>query len=543
MPIATLATKSKDSVLETFPSYQDFLDSPIVTRFLHLSTTLLTSPLGETSPFLDKKIPPYLKIMTVATVDLLRGFIDSFATAGGIHTFFKEHGLQDLLNTFYFRIHNAMANAILYQNNPTKFFNEIELIHQEIQNILCIVQPYDESSFPKAMIDKLTSGDPPVIPSELGSPKVHLVSSGMHAFSSILGAVEKEKKSKEINVAVLRDSYYETAGTLEKAKEYNLFQLNGDDFSKGIRAAFDKPPKPIDLFVCEFHHNVSVTRQSYRKEDLLGQIKAMHAEGMLAKKCTIAIDTTINLEQSSDFRELLNDPDIKQLIQEGALNIVLFRSAQKFDMLGMDNYSGGISISINNGSSFADFNSRLADPSDQLRGLSYQGLTHLNLHGSEAIENYRMAIMNNLQLLYSQLPPEAIWQADSLNPMQISEILDKEVVFLDIKFPKTPGISKFFLKKMTEFALAKGLTLTSRASFGFITSNIVSISEGKLRFTPGLDSEESLTKYADFFLAVQQTLVTTLSNADPSLSKKDLDLLLCNSIDTLDVSTIGKTRT
>lgn len=539
LPLATLATKTEIPLPEIFPNYQSFFNSPIVRRFLDLSTKPLAAPLGKTSPSLDEKIPSYLRIMPEATVNLLRGFIDCFSAAGGIDGFFKDNGLSDLLNTFYFRIHNAMANAILYQNNPTKFINELELIHQEIQNILGIVQPYDEGAFSESIINRLTNGDSPVIQRELGSPRVHIVSSGMHAFSSILGGVEKEKQSIELNVAVLDDSYYESTGSLEKAKGYNLFRLNGDNFSKGIRGAFDKPPKPIDLFVCEFHHNVSTTRQSYKREDLLGQIKAMHAEGMLAKQCTIAIDTTINLENSSDFRELLNDPDIKQLIQHGALNIVLFRSAQKFDMLGMDNYSGGISITINNGSSFADFNNRLDDPSDQLRGLSYQGLTHLSLYGSDSIENYRIGIMNNLKFLYSQLPPDAIWKEGTDNPMQISEITDDELVFLDVKFPKNPVISKLFLKKFNEFALAKRLTLTSRASFGFVTSNIVSISEGKLRFTPGLDSEESLTKYADFFRAVQQTLVTTLSAADPSLSKKDLDRLLINSIETLDVSTIA----
>ncbi len=496
-----------------FASYEHFLEHPTVKKFSELAATTNDQP--------------YLQILIKATVDLLKGLgkID-------LSRFFKEHKIGDLLQIFYFQILNAMGSACLYKNNPTKLTNEIDLIHQVIQNILSLVRPYKEADFANSVSDRMTKGNPPVISEQtFGKPTVSVTSSGMHAFSSILGGVEAQKGSKDLNICLLKDCYFESQDVLESLKTATVFTLDGDALTAGVQT-LQQAHTPIDLFVCEFHHNISTTRTSYSREDILGQIHAMHTNGLLANPCTIAIDSTINLEQSSDFRSLLEDPVIKQLILDGSLNIVLFRSAQKFDMLGMDNYSGGISISINKPDSFMAFNARITDLKDQLTGLSYQGLTHLSRYGSQSVEEYQKAISRNLNYLYSRLPTNSIFRPGSTNPMQISEIKDENLVFLDIKFPGNPSLIGAVAKKLFEFAKANKLNLTSRASFGFTTTNVITI-EGTVRLTPGLESKADLDKYAAFFQAIQGVLDNVPKEGDPGTVEQALFAIF-----ELDVSTI-----
>jgi len=70
----------------------------------------------------------------------------------------------------------------------------------------------------------------------------------------------------------------------------------------------------------------------------------MHKQQLLSDRCTILIDNTIDLENSDQLKEFFNNVIIKDLILDGKLNVVLLKSAQKFDMLGMDNYYGEFSL-------------------------------------------------------------------------------------------------------------------------------------------------------------------------------------------------------
>ena len=65
-------------------------------------------------------------------------------------------------------------------------------------------------------MDKLTTGDDPILPKELESPKIHLNASAMHGLSSIMASVEAEKGTNHLTAAVMKDSYYEEADALEQ---------------------------------------------------------------------------------------------------------------------------------------------------------------------------------------------------------------------------------------------------------------------------------------------------------------------------------------
>src|SRR5262249_46542908 len=56
------------------------------------------------------------------------------------------------------------------------------------------------------------------------------------------------------------------------------------------------------------------------------------------------------------------------------------------------------------------------------------------------------------------------------------------------------------------WAQAQGLAFTTRPSFGFATTNFTTIAGSKVRLNPGLESDQSIQKYIDYFTKVHGLL-------------------------------------
>ncbi len=482
---------------ETCTTFSQLLTTECARMFNSLSTT--------------ENGPPYLKILPEATMRLLNG-LEHFR----IDEKFNEKNIQNLLQISYARIYGAMKEAILQKENLIPFLNQIELIHQEMQNIIAIVKPYGEDALAHAVLNKLTSGENPIVSKDLAevNPKVHIMPSAMYGLSNVLSSIEEQKGSTNLNVVMLKDCYFESAGTLKSAQKYNWTQLNGDFFTKSGCDQFDsdfikETTGPVDLYVCEFRHNISMTRTEYQIEHVAEQIIKMYEKGMFAERFTVLLDTTVDLEQSEDLRKLLDNPIIKSLILKGKLNIVLLRSGQKFDMLGMDNYYGGIITSINQEGTFAKFNARMANKDDQLKGLSYQGMAHLQTYANDSLDKYRKEVMSNTQKLYQKLPTQCKENAN--NPMRVALIKDPKTVFIDIDFPKHDMAGGLFGAALATFIRDNKIPGTHRAGFGFANTNFVHIEKGKFRLNPGLDDEKTLDKYVLFFEKMQGAIDTAIA--------------------------------
>jgi hypothetical protein len=523
------ATKTEKDRVKEHPvceNFSRFLNQPEIKKFRELSNV--------------NNAPPFLKIMPETTVTLLQQLEKL-----GIDEAFEKRGLTELLQMYYFGMLTTMHDAICQfpkdekQNfasfSPNQFIafnNDIDALHQGIQNILAIVQPYSDQALADAVVENLT-----IIPIDLPKPLVAPKRSAMHNMSSIMASVENQKRVEQghdkMNTLILTDSYYESVGAFEHAKQkHTLSVLKGDEFNSNPKEAILKlkaelEGKKIDFYVCEFEHNISLTRQSYQVEKITEHVNSLFEEDLVGDKLTVAIDTTLELENSSLVYQFLTDPNIKKRIQEGKLNVILTRSAQKFDMLGLDNYSGGIATIINNGQSFEQFNQRMMDPNDQLKGLSYQGLAHTLTNG-KALDRYRKALMDNTLRLYQKLPKEAIYHPETSNPMQISALNTDKPVFLDIKFPNHPKTAWAFASALYRFTRNNNILLTQRPSFGFANSNFTIINNQKFRLNPGLEDEQTLNQYAQFFQDIQNILQK--SSSDAFLEKK-IDKLYPEKID------------
>lgn len=500
---------------------------------------ILTDP--EKSP-LDKN----QQILTQGLVNMLRGLGHEENNQKIMDAFSSEKGLADYLQYSYFRIRNAFGEAIFKRDNLLEFQKSLDVVSQEIHTILSIVEPYENTELENCIRHQLHREDG-LIKNAALSVSVSAQPSAMRCLATIVSSAQAQKRDKSLSVLILKDSYYESADVLGKAKKIKSSSLDGDKFNCDP-SIIDELEGNIDLFLCEFHHNISVDRLNYQAENLTGQIKALFAKNKVATQLHVVIDTTINLDMSNDLSSFFEDVDINKYIAEGRLNVTFFRSSQKFDMLGFDNYYGGIATTVNDGKSFGRFINQMKQPGNQLKGSYYQGLCHLHKCAWDQIEEYRQAIIENTAKLYEMLPPEALASDERFDVLRVCDMTDGKNVFLDFKFnPKFNELSPLFVSYFKNYCKDNNLPLTMRASFGFPNSNLVRITSEKnekVRLNVGIEDEKILSLYAAFFKEFQGVLETAFrekgrlieeisENNTESLKKfdlikEDLQLILHN---------------
>ena len=545
-------------ILPRNPELRVFLD-PALTKpvyelsadTLRRSVSLYVERVPEQDANLRLRLRPgkgRLKIHR-ATRESIGGAPGGGKGSSGVDAAYRQMGLGPLLSASYFRILNAMAAGAQARGDLVDFLNQIEVVHQEVASILTLIEPHQRDGFQDAFNGFLARKRS--IPGDLLPGKVHLKPSAMHCLASVAAGVEEQLGSQRLKVLFLKDCYYEESNALDSWKSWDTFVLSGDDLSikiEGTGLCLETTPsgdkawdavRHLNLFICDFHHNVSATRTTYRTEDLARYVELLYEKGLVGAEFTVAIDCTIDLLDSREVKVFLEA--CKDKILEGRLNVALFRSAQKFDMLGMDNFYGGFSISFNKAGVWNRFNDRMDDSRDQLEGANRQGLTHLMKYAAGSLDRYRRAIMRNTRILYRAIPDRC--KARSTNPghLVVSRIKDRRIVFLDIKLPRAKGRDVFLedlackLQALFQrFGMANQIPFTTRASFGFPTTNLVPIVGAQLRLTPGLDEENVMLTLAKFIDQVYGYLDTygLRESADP----KDYTKSLGSALDAFDVA-------
>lgn len=483
---------------------------------------------------LSKSSIPRLSLYIRVTLTLLEEL-----SKHNIDKVFNEKKLSDFLQFSYFRLDHAFHSIIFHKNNFAKFVNHLEVIQQEIQNILCIAAPFDESALEKSIKFKFTAGENPIVPSNLKDyMHVQARSSAMCCLSSILSAVEVQLMDRNPEILVLKNTYYESAGNSGQAGVLDCYHnkkiLDGNIFNKeGLeKAIMPATSQKFDVFFCDFHHNISLI-DSYKAEKTIEQVKALLDGNFLGKKATVVIDNTMNLEKSEDLRLFLLDPQINEAIIAGKLNLVILRSAQKFDFFGLDNYMGGITLTINDGKSFLPFDNRMKEKHDQLKGLAYQGLLLFNLMNEKNLtDEYRKSLISNNNLLFSLLPQHLISTKNSQSFLSVSKIKDKGIVFLDIQLKKNlPETFRELIKIFINCAKENNTVATKRSSFGFANTNFIFINETRCRFNIGLEEPEIVALYAKGLEFIQKMLDDAMKEPKyQSVNNAILDYLLSHDL-------------
>ncbi len=202
------------------------------------------------------------------------------------------------------------------------------------------------------------------------------------------------------------------------------------------------------------------------------------------------------------MREISSQPGFKREIQEGRLNVVVFRSGQKFDMLGLDNYFGGLFYVINDGDEkWWEFSILKTHEVFQTDPLSLQFFNWMAETDFKLFDDYKRIIFDNTREILESIPTE-------LAPESGKEVcicdFDVGVLspFIDIKIALKDDVQNLEFrmwveKRFMELFISEDKLFYRRGSFGFPHANITWI-EPKLRINPGLDPSENKI-YAKFF--------------------------------------------
>jgi hypothetical protein len=376
-----------------------------------------------------------------------------------------------LLQSSMYRLTQHLAKAENNAGDFTKFTEAIELAHCEIATLLQLTAPFDPANFQNIYKQQLG-----FVPEEFQkNVSVGITKSAMNTFAGICSAVISTTRDPQI--AHGEDSYFE-----------EIYVVGPN---RSIMDVLSNPQVPkVDLYVGEFNHNINIHEgyHHYKAGDVIGDVEKLLKEKP-SEQLTVAIDSTIDLVASPKAKALMIH--FSKEIREGKLNLVFFRSGQKFEMLGMDNYYGSPFYMVNNGGpQWNAFNALKTQESFKTDPLSTQWFCLVNKYAPQQLDDYRATVIKNSKDLLKRVPAEL---RDSRSPVRVSTVdPDMAPAFIDLKIVDQTKIDKntieqIFYNKMIE----KGRKVHSRGSFGFYHPNFNFIDMVTLRINPGLDPKDN----------------------------------------------------
>lgn len=447
---------------------------------------------ANTSPEISPaKIPEEIRILGQSTLNLIEGFLKEISkeVTKEVHQINNPTNpeIQELFQTILFRMMNHLATAKFYVNDFSKFSQAIELVHCELATLLALNPPFKEGAFENIFRARLKI-IPPVLKDFV---RVGVSKSAMNTFAAINAAIYRENPKPERVFG--GNAYFEVESFVGEDRSINEVLSKGD-------------VKKIDLYIGEFNHNISLvkTHSHYEASDLGQDIDKIlnRTSATPDQHLTIAVDCTIDFINSEKVQALLER--FADRIKRGDLNFVFFRSGQKFDMLGMDNYYGSIFYTVNNNSKkWESFNKQMSLDSYKTDPLSMQWFSLSFKYALDALDDYRRAIFNNARAILDKVPPTLNQKPGKKGADQtfVVSAVDPKMnpSFIEIKIhgyaplEKAERLQAVLFKKFTD----KGAKIHQRVSFGFFHPNLNIIphptdeSFCSFRINPGLSPEDN----------------------------------------------------
>lgn len=421
-------------------------------------------------------------ILGKTTVDLIQGLRNEITDEAWLALNRDPVDLEDpqksdhlarrmILQTSLFRLLQGLAEAESSTHDFIKFTNAIELVHCEIATLLELTLPFQADDFQDIYKQQLS-----FVPADFQDTIIAGVTkSAMNTFAGVCSAVMSTVKDSQF--AHGQDSYFEQVYVVgENTRIDKIFK--------------DPAITKVDLYIGEFNHNINPNRDyhHYTAGSVIEDVEKL-LKNKKSEHLTVALDSTIDLVNSRKAKELLTR--FHDEIERGELNLIIFRSGQKFEMLGMDNYYGSPFYMVNNGKAQWDaFKALRTEEAYQTDPLSIQWFCLVNKYAPSMLDLYRSAIISNSRNLLDRVPEEL---KSAGSPLRISTV-DSEMspAFLDLKIVDLRYIDKYiveeiFYKKM----IAEGRKVHSRGSFGFYHPNFNFIDATTLRINPGLDPKDN----------------------------------------------------
>lgn len=260
----------------------------------------------------------------------------------------------------------------------------------------------------------------------------------------------------------------------------------------------------------------------------------------------VVVDCATTLLMHQDIQDLI--AKLGDEIKEGKLIMVPTTSLIKWQLGGMDLYSGGtIEVFSSNSNKHAELLERYLKVASGEDALSLEASRTFHLvikHATPLIQEYHQIITKNTHIVYQKLEEAFLLlkekpkvktgekndELPSLNPIQVG-VRSQEIPMIglhfndmyhqifpnqDLDLGKLNVIVRIMQYVLFTTFIKFPLPVTIKPSFGFQEPNLIECWQA-LRFTLGLD-EKHLQSYVDEILKVNNSLKATLSS--PQICKK-----------------------
>jgi hypothetical protein len=424
-----------------------------------------------------KSSHPQKTLMVKGTVQALKGLLSSL-TDDKWNAILKSPTRSSVAQLSFLKIKDQLK-CLREEADGTLFFetaSRLEQVHADLSSLLEIFSPFTAQDFPAIYQNLLTSIPENLKP--LTSCGIH--SSGMTSLAGIFKAVERTL-GKPPSVLYGENTYFENINAAEMVSVATL-----------IDEATDKDWTEVDLILGQFNpvlKRVEFHVDKYRVETIAESIRK--ALKVREKPLTVAIDCTFDFIDSPRVGALLNE--FEEEIEKGILNIYCYRSGLKFDLFGMDNYSGAPFYMIHNRDpKWASFDALLTEPVLQTDRLSLNWFCLAYKYAAPQLDAYRKQIFDNTWALLNKIPSRLLTDQD-LAYRVVPVVQGADPCFIDIKVSGPLHKIRGCLLvggTLTLKALEGGHPLFSRPSLGFYHPNLsIIFSEERttIRLTLGLD--------------------------------------------------------
>lgn len=355
----------------------------------------------------------------------------------------------------------------------------VEQMHANLLPLLEILSPFGFEDFSPIYQEVLASIPENLKP--LVSCGIH--ASGMASFGGIIKAVEKTIGIKP-RVIYGENTYFEC--------EHVLNQVS---FASSVHTASEQDWKEVDLLLAQFcpvWKRGAAYSTRYREEPIAANIRKS-LQIRQGKPLTVALDSTLDYLDSPQISLLLLE--FKNEIKEGVLNFICFRSGSKFDLFGIDNYSGASVFMIHNQTSYwSFFDAFLKDPVLQTDLLSVNWFCLAYKVLAPQMESYRKQIFAMTRKVLDNVPEKFFDKTSTYQIVPVAEEVHPS--FIDIKvigplhYMKAAALvcGCLYLRN-----IEKKSPVFYRRSLGFYHANFGCLQGedcSSVRLTVGLDPEQ-----------------------------------------------------
>jgi hypothetical protein len=353
------------------------------------------------------------------------------------------------------------------------FSSQLEQIYAHFSALLEIFGTFSDDDFSNIYRQVLS------FPSDLGSYGIH--TSGMTSLAGILKAVEKTVGSKP-SIIYGENSYYECIHVIKQAASSAICadQAQAEDWQKA------------DLIFAQFSPamQTDLDHQYYREEKIADFLK--NALQNREKPLTLAIDCTLDAICSPRVAKLLEE--CRPHIENGSLNWIAYRSGNKFDLFGMDNYCGSPIVLFHNREAKWDhFEAMLTDPALSCDRLSLNWFCLAYRYASGPLHDYQKQIFANTRALFKKIPA-SLFAKQKYQVIAVDDHVDPSFITIKVTGPlhayRASGLvgGAFFVK-----AFEAGYPIFTRPSLGYYHPNYTIIFSNDCtiaRITLGLDPSQ-----------------------------------------------------